>query len=71
MNLVEVVNNITVEIDAINDQSLEIKLMEIGLQIGDKIKVLRPAPLGCPIALEINGFSFGLRCEEAKLIQVK
>ncbi len=70
-HLTDIVSNTTVKIVQIHDKALAIKLMEIGLQIGDPIKVLRPAPLGCPIALEVNGFAFGLRCDEAKLIEVE
>ena len=37
---------------------------------GNKIKRLYTAPLGDPIAFDINGYILALRKEEAKLIEI-
>lgn len=49
---------------------LQNKLIEMGCFEGNTIKMLYVAPLGDPIAYDINGYILGLRKEEAKLIQV-
>ena len=37
---------------------------------GKKVKLLFKAPLGDPIAIDVEGYTLGLRLEEAALIQV-
>lgn len=49
---------------------LQNKLIEMGCFEGNDIKMLYVAPLGDPIAYDINGYILGLRKEEAELIQV-
>lgn len=45
--------------------------MEMGLTKGKMIQVLYRAPLGDPIAIDINGYVLSLRKDEAALIQVE
>ncbi|MCP4050883.1 MAG: ferrous iron transport protein A [bacterium] len=47
------------------------RLLDMGLVRGVKLKVLRKAPLGDPIAVFLKGFHLSLRIEEAKCIIVK
>ncbi|MBP6090548.1 MAG: ferrous iron transport protein A [Crocinitomicaceae bacterium] len=54
----------------IQDSNLKPKLMEMGLVIGREIEVLFCAPLGDPIAIDVQGYVLSLRLEEAALIQV-
>ncbi|MEZ4805032.1 MAG: FeoA domain-containing protein [Bacteroidia bacterium] len=49
---------------------LQNKLIEMGCFEGNIIKRLYVAPLGDPIAFDINGYILGLRKDEAKLIEV-
>lgn len=49
---------------------LQNKLIEMGCFEGNTIRMLQVAPLGDPIAYDINGYILGLRKEEAKLIEV-
>lgn len=44
---------------------------EMGLVRGERIKVIRVAPLGDPIEIELKGYNLSLRKEEAKLIIVE
>ncbi len=59
-----------VTISTILDSSLKPKLMEMGLVVGKKLKVLFKAPLGDPIAVDLGGYVLSLRLDEAGLINV-
>ncbi len=59
-----------VEIKAISDSTLSLKLLEMGLTKGQKIKAVFKAPFGDPIAYELNGNLISMRKEEAQQIQV-
>ncbi|WP_165482723.1 FeoA family protein [Legionella gresilensis] len=41
------------------------RLLSLGITRGVEIKVIRVAPLGCPLQMEIRGTSITLRKEEA------
>lgn len=49
---------------------LKVKLMEMGLVKGKALTVLFRAPLGDPIAVDIDGYVLSLRIEEAALVLV-
>lgn len=44
-------------------------LLSLGITRGVEIKVIRIAPLGCPIQIEVRGVSLALRKEEACHLQ--
>ena len=46
------------------------RLMEMGISTGEKIKVIRKAPLNDPIEYELKGFKILLRKIEAELIDI-
>ena len=58
-------------IDAINDDELAQKLLEMGCTPGEKIMVERKAPFNDPIAIVVSGFMMSLRKEDAQQIIVK
>ncbi|MFY7698207.1 MAG: FeoA family protein [Legionella sp.] len=41
------------------------KLLSLGLTCGTELSIIRIAPLGCPIQVDVRGTSLGLRKEEA------
>ncbi len=43
----------------------------MGLSRGAELKVLKRAPLGDPIEVEVRGYKLSLRLEEAKFIEVE
>jgi Fe2+ transport system protein FeoA len=45
--------------------------MEMGLIKGKEITILFKAPLGDPIAIDVQGYVLSLRLDEAALIQVE
>ena len=58
-------------IDAINDDELAQKLLEMGCTPGEKVMVERKAPFNDPIAIVVSGFMLSLRKEDAQQIIVK
>ena len=47
------------------------KLLAMGITRGAAIKILRFAPLGDPIDIEVKGTNLSLRKEEANLVYVR
>lgn len=47
------------------------RLMELGLVPGTRVRVVRRAPFGDPIELEVRGVHLSLRRSEAKRIHVE
>ncbi|NJE10570.1 ferrous iron transport protein A [Thermococcus sp. MAR1] len=47
------------------------RFMAMGISRGTKIKVLKRAPLGDPIAVEVRGYKLSLRKDEARFIEVE
>lgn len=47
------------------------RIMEMGVTPGVSIKVVKVAPLGDPIEVNIRGYELSLRKEEASQIQMK
>lgn len=45
------------------------KLLSLGLTRGVELRIIRVAPLGCPIQIEVRGTSLALRKEEACFLQ--
>ena len=66
----KIANGCLVTVDSLKDSNLKVKLMEMGLISGKKVKVLFRAPFGDPIAIDIEGYVLSLRRSEANLIYV-
>ncbi len=66
----KIANGRLVTVDSLKDSNLKVKLMEMGLISGKKVKVLFRAPFGDPIAIDIEGYVLSLRRSEANLIYV-
>lgn len=47
------------------------RIMDMGVTPGAAIKVIKVAPLGDPIEVNIRGYELSLRKEEANLIEIK
>ena len=58
------------EISGLKDSELKPKLTDMGLYPGKRVTLLYKAPLGDPIAIDVEGYTLGLRLEEAALIEV-
>jgi ferrous iron transport protein A len=53
------------------DNTLYLKLLEMGCVPGEVISVEHVAPLGDPISIAVAGYSLSLRINEAELIWVE
>ncbi|KAF0095060.1 MAG: DtxR family transcriptional regulator Mn-dependent transcriptional regulator [Puniceicoccaceae bacterium 5H] len=53
------------------DERETIRLMEMGLLPGTTVKVIRYAPLGDPLEVEVRGYHLSLRRREASGIAVR
>ena len=58
-------------IEEIIDNTLKLKLMEMGCIPGEVVKLTQIAPLGDPIAIEVQGYKLSLRLSEAGSIKIK
>jgi len=58
-------------IQEISDNSLKLKLMEMGCIPGEVIRLSHIAPLGDPIAIDIQGYKLSLRLSEAGSIIIQ
>ena len=47
------------------------RLRELGLVAGTRVRVLRWAPLGDPLEIELRGYRLSLRRAEAELVEVQ
>ncbi|MEE9311682.1 MAG: ferrous iron transport protein A [Planctomycetota bacterium] len=53
------------------DAVLQQRILEMGILPGQQVTVLRTAPLGDPIEVEVMGYSLSLRKSEAAYIEVE
>lgn len=51
------------------DVSYRQKLLALGITRGVEVEVIRVAPLGCPIQIEVRGISLALRKEDIRYLQ--
>lgn len=47
------------------------RLLSMGLTPGTQFSVLRKAPLGDPVEIQLKGFHLSLRKEEAKILKIE
>ena len=47
------------------------RLMEMGIVPGVSVKVVKTAPLGCPIEISVRGYHLAIRLSEAETIGIK
>jgi len=57
-------------ISNIESNELRANLLELGLTIGSEVHMLYRAPLGDPLAIEIQGTILSMRESEADLVKV-
>jgi ferrous iron transport protein A len=53
------------------DTPLSKRLMEMGIVPGVSVRVIKTAPLGCPLEISVRGYHLAIRRTEAETIQVK
>jgi ferrous iron transport protein A len=58
-------------IESFSDEFLKLKLMEMGCIPGEVVEVVRVAPPGDPIAINVANYILSLRLSEAETVLVK
>lgn len=63
----------SVQITSINEgePAYRAKLLALGLLPGTRFKLIRRAPLGDPLEIQVRGYRLSLRKREAALLQVE
>lgn len=69
--LSEIKKGTHVRITEIIDSPIKPKLLEMGFVKGKELTVLFKAPLGDPIAIDVNGYVLSLRIDEAAVVRVE
>ena len=59
-----------VRIQALNDCAIKTRLLSMGLTKGTEVKVVRSAPFGGPIAIQVRDYTLCLRRKDAEKIEV-
>ncbi len=57
--------------DVTGDDTLAIRLMEMGLIEGEEIELIGAAPLGDPLEFAVRGYRLSLRANEARRVVVE
>ncbi len=53
------------------DERLQQRLLELGVLPGIELKVVRTAPLGDPLEVQVMGYSLSLRRSEAEVVRIE
>ncbi len=69
--LSKIKNGETAIVCQIEESSLKVKLMEMGLIEGKELQVLYRAPFSSMMAIDVGGYVLSLRKDEANLIMVE
>ena len=51
--------------------ALKQRFMDMGITKGTEVKIIKIAPLGDPIELEIRGYNLSVRKDDAALIEIE
>lgn len=70
MTLKDAKPGMLVQIDELENSPLKTRLMSMGLIKGSKVKVLRSAPFGDPMAVSVRSYVLSLRLADAEKIKV-
>ena len=58
-------------IESFTNDDIKLKLLEMGCIPGEKISLVRFAPLGDPIAFSVSGYLLSMRRDEAATVEVR
>ena len=54
-----------------SNAALKLRFMDMGITKGTDVKVIKIAPLGDPIQLEIRGYNLSVRKDDAQYIEIE
>ncbi len=58
-------------LEVTGEDTIAVRLMEMGLLEGEEIELLGFAPLGDPLEIEVQGYRLSLRKREAQRVQIE
>jgi ferrous iron transport protein A len=58
-------------IKSLTKRDLALKLIEMGCLPGEKVTLIKIAPLGDPIAIEVSGYELSMRKDEASTVVIE
>ncbi|MAG55771.1 MAG: iron transporter [Planctomycetes bacterium] len=71
-NLSDLGNGSEADVVALDgDQDLRTRLAELGFCASARVRVVRRAPLGCPLEVDVDGTRFSVRAEVAQGVRVR
>lgn len=70
MTLKEGKPGMLLKVQHIHDSELKERLMTMGLTPGTRVRVLRSAPFGDPMAIGVRSYSLALRRADAEKVEV-
>ncbi len=57
-------------IDSFTDPIMSLKLLEMGCTPGERVQLVKVAPMGDPIAITVSGYMLSLRKAEASTVLI-
>jgi ferrous iron transport protein A len=57
-------------IDTFTDPKMSLKLLEMGCTPGERVELIKIAPMGDPIAISVAGYMLSLRKAEASTVLI-
>ena len=57
-------------IDSFTDPVMSLKLLEMGCIPGERVELIKVAPMGDPIAISVSGYLLSLRKAEASTVLI-
>lgn len=70
VTLCDVKPGFSARIQSLNDAAIKTRLLSMGLTKGTKVKVIKYAPFGGPIAIQVRDYTLCLRRKDAQKIDV-
>ncbi len=57
--------------EIVGDDSIAVRLMEMGITDGERVKLVGRAPMGDPLEISVRGYRLSLRTVEAQRIRIE
>ena len=71
-SLSELASGVLAEVVALDgDADLRLRLMELGFCPDVKVRVVRRAPFGCPLEVDVDGSRFSVRDDVARGVRLR
>jgi Fe2+ transport system protein FeoA len=58
-------------IDLMVNETYKKRILDLGMLQGTEVQIVRKAPFGGPLVLQLRGYQISIRVEEAKQIEIE